>query len=219
MPNSVEYDENSKYNPEKTLGTFELTKAAAGFYHQELFKHPEARQYLQNRGITQETIEKYQIGFAPNNWDFIFKSLCADSRQNPDKVSKLLDIGLIKENESGRYYDMFRNRVIIPIRDKKGNVTFKANIKEAYKDPRVDAFKQVVVGGEYQGHVTMVEHKDFDKPSGAFVLLDDYGVEVKCNYPKKVLPEIGDRVDVAIRTKNPDQLRFWGDIVHVDRQD
>ena len=119
---SVEYDENSKYNPEKTLDTFELTKAAAGFYHQELFKHPEARQYLQNRGITQETIEKYQIGFAPNNWDFIFKSLCADSRQNPDKVSKLLDIGLIKENESGRYYDMFRNRVIIPIRDKKGNV-------------------------------------------------------------------------------------------------
>ena len=56
---SVEYDEHSRYNHEKTMGIFELTKAAAGFYHQELFKHPEARAYLKNRGITQETIEKY----------------------------------------------------------------------------------------------------------------------------------------------------------------
>ena len=114
---SVEYDEHAKYNHEKSLGIYELTKAAAGFYHQELFKHPEARRYLQNRGITQETIEKYQIGFAPNSWDFIYKALCTDSHGDADRTSRLLDIGLIKVNETGRHYDMFRNRVIIPIRD------------------------------------------------------------------------------------------------------
>ncbi|WP_405366174.1 DNA primase [Ruminobacter sp.] len=119
---SVEYDEHAKYNHEKSLGIYELTKAAAGFYHQELFKHPEARSYLQNRGITQETIEKYQIGFAPNSWDFIYKALCTDNHGDTDRTSRLLDIGLIKVNETGRHYDMFRNRVIIPIRDKKGNV-------------------------------------------------------------------------------------------------
>ncbi len=76
----VEYEEKgrSRFNnvnkeESKTSIYFTLLTDAAKLFHQELQKSEIAQQYLAARGITKETIEKYEIGFAPNSWDFILK--------------------------------------------------------------------------------------------------------------------------------------------------
>jgi len=77
-----------------------------------------ARQYLQKRGIRPESIEKFQIGYAPNRWD----GLLAAARRVGISDRLLLEAGLIKRREGGGFYDTFRNRLMFPIVDVGGRV-------------------------------------------------------------------------------------------------
>ena len=101
-------------------------------------------------------------------------------------------------------------------------VSYKASIKNAYSDPRLNAFKRYVRGGVYEGRVTMI-NTDPEKTerSGAFVRLgkdEEDKIDVYCKYPKAVEPVIGDTVTVGISDKDPETLRIWGNILHIDRQ-
>jgi DNA primase len=70
--------------------------------------------YFHRRGLTEETIAKFELGYAPDGWDGLLK--LARSRNIPEK--QLLDAGLLAENtQTGRVYDRFRGRVMFPIRD------------------------------------------------------------------------------------------------------
>lgn len=121
----VEYEESNfsnghKKQEEEGIDYYELLNQAVGLFDQEIKKKPEALSYLANRGITAETIEKYHIGFAPDAWDFILKQL---GQNDSKRIKALAEIGLISEKENKgqvKYYDNFRNRVIIPIRDRRG---------------------------------------------------------------------------------------------------
>lgn len=74
-----------------------------------------AREYLQGRGLTQEVIEAYGIGFAPEAWDRLLGALASKGFKGPE----LARAGLAVAREGG-FYDRFRNRVIFPIRDAMG---------------------------------------------------------------------------------------------------
>lgn len=79
-----------------------------------------ARQYLADRGIDEETIEKFKLGYAPNAWDGLLRYLTQSTKAAP---SSLEEAGLVrKRNEGSGYYDLFRNRLIIPICDDQGRV-------------------------------------------------------------------------------------------------
>ena len=83
-----------------------------GLKKQNIGKTP--RQYLKNRGILDDTIELFRLGFSPNNWDTIVKVL------KDRKISKNIAIqsGLILERKQNNgYYDRFRNRIMFPIFD------------------------------------------------------------------------------------------------------
>lgn len=96
-------------------------------------------------------------------------------------------------------------------------VNFEASVKQAERDPRIDAFGRYVEGGTYRGVVTMLKHDlDKDTKSGAFVRLD--GIDVLCNYPRGVSPEIGDTVTIGITAKNEKELLIWGNIYHIDHR-
>ena len=101
-------------------------------------------------------------------------------------------------------------------------VSYKASIKKAYSDPRKNAFTRYVRGGVYEGRVTMINtDPEKTEQSGAFVRLgrdEEDKIDVYCKYPKGVNPEIGDTVTVGISDKDPDALRIWGNILHIDRQ-
>ena len=89
------------------------------FYHHLLLNTTDgehALQYLLNRGFTKEVIEKFQIGYAPNQWDFAVKYL------KKYDYSLLVKAGLIIKSEKGeKYFDRFRDRIMFPIFDRNGN--------------------------------------------------------------------------------------------------
>ena len=91
---------------------------AAGIYQQQLNQHPHAAAYVAKRGLSATTIAKYGIGYAPDSWDLILKQL----GQQKSSRDQLFELKLTNRNENGREYDFFRDRIMFPIRDKRGRV-------------------------------------------------------------------------------------------------
>ncbi len=99
---------------------YQLLEGLDGFYQQSL-RNPQARsaqQYLAARGLSQEVIDRFAIGYAPAGWDNVLKRF---GQQKEDRES-LMEAGMLVANDSGRTYDRFRDRVMFPIRDKRGRV-------------------------------------------------------------------------------------------------
>lgn len=91
---------------------------AAKIYQQQLEQNENAQAYVAKRGLAEQTIRKYGIGYAPDSWDLLLKQL-ATTRQGRDQ---LFELKLTNRNENGREYDFFRDRLMFPIRDKRGRV-------------------------------------------------------------------------------------------------
>ncbi|ORM74424.1 DNA primase [Pantoea wallisii] len=99
---------------------YQLLEGLDGFYQQSL-RSPQAKsaqQYLATRGLSQQVIDHFAIGYAPAGWDNVLKRF---GQQKEDRES-LMEAGMLVSNDSGRTYDRFRDRVMFPIRDKRGRV-------------------------------------------------------------------------------------------------
>jgi len=93
---------------------YELMERAAKYYQQELRQHQPAIDYLKHRGLSGQIAKDFGIGYAPAGWDALLKLL--------GNANELLAAGLIiKKPESG-FYDRFRDRIMFPIRDRRGRV-------------------------------------------------------------------------------------------------
>lgn len=97
-----------------------INKQAARAFHRWLHgpEGAEGLAYLQNRGLSPRTLTNFGLGFAPNAWDGLITELAGQGYDKRD----LLDAGLAVSNKDGRIYDRFRNRVMFPIIDVRGNV-------------------------------------------------------------------------------------------------
>ena len=104
--------QDDKYNLYRILGE------ADQIYRKALRENQTAIKYLQKRGIDGAAAGRFAIGYAPEGWDTVLKALA----QNEEQVDALIKAGLVVENEAGRRYDRFRNRVMFPIRDQRGRV-------------------------------------------------------------------------------------------------
>ncbi|MDD5250056.1 MAG: DNA primase [Rhodocyclaceae bacterium] len=94
----------------------ELMARAARFYKEQLKASPKAIDYLKGRGLTGEIAARFGLGYAPDDWQGLQAAF-------PDyNDSALAACGLVIENEQGRRYDRFRDRVMFPILDQRGNV-------------------------------------------------------------------------------------------------
>ncbi len=99
----------------------DLLAAAARYYHHILINSPEAetgRVYVENRGLTAETVDAFQIGCSLAGWNRSRDYLT----ERGHSVSDLIKAGLVVEREDGGTYDRFRDRLMIPIRDGRGRV-------------------------------------------------------------------------------------------------
>ena len=109
-------------NYEKNKKIFELNALATDFYVNNLFKdgsQSEVKNYLLNRGINEETIKTFQIGFAPKGWD----NLSTFFKKNLDPELQKVDAGLFKISEkNNKLYDVFRNRIIFPIKSHRDQI-------------------------------------------------------------------------------------------------
>ncbi|MGD2165014.1 MAG: DNA primase [Anaerolineae bacterium] len=97
----------------------DLLAAAARYYYRILTSSPEAkaaRAYVENRGLTEESVDAFQIGYSLPGWDRLRDYLTEQGYS----VDDLLKAGLVAERDSGGTYDQFRERLMIPIRDGRG---------------------------------------------------------------------------------------------------
>jgi len=100
---------------------FEINKKAAKLYNNLLLKDSraaKARQYLEKRGISTETIHAHELGYAPDSWDTLTKELKGSNKQ----LLLAQKTGLIVKKDNDRYYDRFRNRIIFPIINLSRNI-------------------------------------------------------------------------------------------------
>lgn len=111
-----------------------LLEDAVIFYRRHLLANPEILNYLRSkRGLTDASIETFGLGYAPRSWDAALTYFT----QHGYKERDLLDVGLISQRESGGYYDRFRNRIMIPIRDATRRMTgFGARIVDPDDVPK-----------------------------------------------------------------------------------
>jgi DNA primase len=97
-----------------------INTEAARYFHSNLqvMQHENAARYLKNRGITEQTIRRFGLGYSGEEWDSLYKHLL-EKKFNPRLIEKS---GLILPNKKGGFYDRFRARIMFPIFDLRGNV-------------------------------------------------------------------------------------------------
>ena len=131
---------------------YSLLEAITQFYQSQLQQHLIARQYLQGRGLDGEACTFWRLGYAPTDWQHLEKAF-------PHDIEGLKQLGLVRVNENGRQFDLLRDRVMFPIRDRKGRVVgfggraMQADAKPKYiNSPESVVFnKSNLLYGLYEG--------------------------------------------------------------------
>jgi DNA primase len=136
-------EERGRAQRQKTL--LEVLEAAAAFYEEGLWASAggRARDYLRTRGLDDETIRRFRLGWAPGDRQALRRSLAADFSE-----ALLIEAGLLHRPEEDESFDYFRSRVIFPIGDRAG---------------RVIAFGGRVLGDGQPKYLNSPEHPLFEK--------------------------------------------------------
>ena len=115
VPEDEQYQ--SRYRNQERL--WALMKEAGRFFHQQLYSPAGAKclEYVAGRGLSKSIVTRFGIGFAPDSWN----SLVDAMRKKGYTDKELRDADLVGE-KNGRIYDRFRNRLMFPIFDVRGNV-------------------------------------------------------------------------------------------------
>jgi DNA primase len=115
VPEDEQYQ--SRYRQQERL--WALMKEAARFFHTQLYSQQGAAclQYAQNRGLNKSIITRFGIGYAPDSWNLLVDAM----KKKGYTEQELRDADLVGE-KNGRIYDRFRNRLMFPIIDVRGNV-------------------------------------------------------------------------------------------------
>ncbi len=109
-----------KVSSDEKRNLYDLMGSIAQFYRQQL-KVPANRhaiEYLKNRGLSGEIVQKFGIGYVADEWDLVRKNF----GQQKNTQDMLVSGGMLIENDNGKRYDRFRGRVMFPIRDRRGRV-------------------------------------------------------------------------------------------------
>ncbi|RBW63991.1 DNA primase [Vibrionales bacterium C3R12] len=107
-------------NTEQKRNLYDLMGSISQFYRSQLKQsaNKHAIEYLKDRGLSGEIVQKFGIGFVADEWDAVRKNF----DQQKDAQEMLVTGGMLIENDNGNRYDRFRGRVMFPIRDRRGRV-------------------------------------------------------------------------------------------------
>jgi len=108
---------------------FEINELTKRLY-EKVLQHPKAeraRKYLANRGLSDKTLEQFEIGYAPVSWDFLTKFL----KSKGFSEVEIVEAGVAIKSDNGRVYDRFRGRIMFPINNIMGStIAFTSRILE-----------------------------------------------------------------------------------------
>lgn len=156
---------------------YDLLENIAQFYERQFPNSPSAQQYFKQRGLTAETIAYWRLGYAPEDWQHLEKAF-------PQDIEGLKLLGLIRTSDSGRDFDLLRERVIFPIRDTKGRVVgfggraLNDEIKPKYiNSPDSEVFhKNQLLYGLYEGRKQKAQEWLMVEGYMDVIALQQYGI-------------------------------------------
>jgi DNA primase len=151
-----------------------LHEAAARFYRYQLLEQAGGRKalaYLKKRGLTQKTIEERDLGYAPDRWSSLLEYLSRKGAK-PEDVARA---GLAVPRKDGRgFYDRFRNRVMIPIRNESGKiVAFGARLLGSGEPKYLNSSESII----YRKSYTLFDFdlaKEAIRKNGYVILMEGY---------------------------------------------
>lgn len=121
---------------------YKVNEFTAELYHQNLYKPTAkiAQEYVKKRKMNRETLESYRIGYS-GKFDELYRALKAQGFGEKE----ILESGLVKKNDKGRYYDFYQNRLMIPICDVRGKViAFGGRVLDDSKPKYINSPENVV---------------------------------------------------------------------------
>ena len=114
----------------------EVIKESVRYYHQLLLSSPQAqhaRDYLEKRGMTAQGINTFQLGYSMNSWDALRTHLYGTGFS----IEDLVNAGMLVQRDDKRTYDRFRDRIMIPIYDRKGEaIAFGGRVLQPDAQPK-----------------------------------------------------------------------------------
>lgn len=110
--------EFSTNSPKPQLPLYELLDKIAQHYQAQLKKSAKTLTYLETRGLSEDIIQRFNLGFAPPGWDNVLRQFA----HSGETKAQLLQTGMLIKSDQGKIYDRFRDRLMIPIKDHRGRV-------------------------------------------------------------------------------------------------
>ncbi len=176
------YTKDDKPREEKQR-LYELMDEAVTYFHNNLTQHPAGKNALEfltgKRGLKSETIEKFRLGYALQSWDGLTQHLMGKGYTRQE----LIDTGVVSEQRddrgevipNGRVYDRFRNRVMIPINDSRGNpIAFGARILDPNDTPKFLNSPQTVLFDKGKTLFALNEARPAIREKDQVVLVEGY---------------------------------------------
>lgn len=124
---------------------YDLLERSAAFFQQQLAsanQNTQVKQYLQHRQIDEASIQKYRIGFAPNDW----RRLKQHFQGTDEQLLINADVLVRQREQQDNVYDRYRNRLMFPIRNRQGNVVgFGGRVLDENDNPKYLNTKQTSV--------------------------------------------------------------------------
>lgn len=168
--------QNQTFSSEKTelkKQILEVNFEAVKFFKKQLLDSPEAakaRDYLFKRNITEEVIEKFNIGYSPNSYDALMKQF------NTNQTELLNNAGLISGKTNGNgYIDRFRGRIMIPIQDEKGDfIAFGARAMEDNQNPKYLNSPDTPVFNKSRSLFALYQAKNSIKEQDSVIIMEGF---------------------------------------------
>ena len=127
----VPYEGGREAPREDATDLYNLLDAAAKFYRRQLDENETARAYFAKRGLDEANLARFNLGYAPDQWDALKNGLGT----NAQRIALLEKAGMLISGERGTKYDRFRDRVMFPILDRRGRtIAFGGRVLEKCGD-------------------------------------------------------------------------------------
>lgn len=149
---------------------YKINELACQFFQASLANNGAAKEYIRSRGVADDTLKKFKIGFAPNSWDALINFFKAKSVTQ----AMLSQAGLVVTNDKGGHYDRFRNRLVFPIIDLKDRVIgFGARVLDSSL-PKYLNSPETPIYSKGRNLYGLNFSKDDIKKSGHFMVVEGY---------------------------------------------
>ncbi len=170
----IKIDNNYFKEKKKENQLIEFNYKIAKFYNYLLGFHSESRiakEYLIKRGISEDTIKKFLIGFAPKEG----RVLASYVRSSGEELKKAEELGLLKKTSDGSYVDLFRGRIIFPVFNEKGEcVGFGGRALSDEQEPKYLNTPETKIYKKSEVLYGLYQSKEFIKKEDEGILVEGY---------------------------------------------